>query len=541
MIQAIFNKQMNNLRLLLFISIATVSLKINAQVNLVGFLNDSKNEQLNDAMVMNDGIVFWGYTDVNKNGAGLWFVKTSLDGKPIWQKSVLKKDTSMIPMNLYKIGDIYYVWNMAWLSEDPGRPCFLLLKFDSLFNQIASSVIKLPFNFNFFFINLKIKYNSNDSVFYGNAAIYNTDMSYYEDCRNNFYFSTNKLYDSIKYYVYDSDDFANGYMVNNGFFGNDINLINDSIYVIYKNGEEFWPWSNGGTYLKQFNKHFDIIHESKLYVPPKFYDFQYDQYAPGGGEFNTIYMNKFFYSTQIVRYSAWNEKSCDSAYLAITKTSPNDSSLLKFRKLSGNIEAIGIDRSTNPRPGIVSSLDTLNGNFYICGTYNMDYIKEKRWPLDGFKPVIVIAKIDSGLNVVWEKKIQGLNYYTTSVKALPNGNCVVMGSFFDELRPENNYDAFAYIVLNNGVLASIDNELPKEENVPVIYPNPAKDKFNIRVKNDHIHSIEIYDLTGKLLYSKELITKLNETSISIEFFLPGLYYCLIKTNSGVFKSKLAVQ
>jgi len=97
------------------------------------------------------------------------------------------------------------------------------------------------------------------------------------------------------------------------------------------------------------------------------------------------------------------------------------------------------------------------------------------------------------------------------------------------------------IYRNAGVFAKYygtENALSTNENnyslnTTTIYPNPVKNTFSIS-GNEAVNEIEIYDLIGKRVLHKKNITN----DINIENLPNGIYVAKIKTDKGVFSTKL---
>lgn len=75
-----------------------------------------------------------------------------------------------------------------------------------------------------------------------------------------------------------------------------------------------------------------------------------------------------------------------------------------------------------------------------------------------------------------------------------------------------------------------------------IYPNPAKTQITIENSSDTaIHSIQLFDVTGKLLYSENNINRTSKI-INTSNFTSGLYIVVAEDLSGnEFKSKLIIE
>ena len=63
--------------------------------------------------------------------------------------------------------------------------------------------------------------------------------------------------------------------------------------------------------------------------------------------------------------------------------------------------------------------------------------------------------------------------------------------------------------------------------VAIAYPNPGKDQLNIRTGLKDAH-VEIYDLTGKLIYKQEITGEI--TAINAESWPSGTYLWKVVEN-----------
>ena len=78
-----------------------------------------------------------------------------------------------------------------------------------------------------------------------------------------------------------------------------------------------------------------------------------------------------------------------------------------------------------------------------------------------------------------------------------------------------------------------NGDIIPDENGFTIYPNPASDLIYINNANrDIIQAVEIYDITGQLLYTSEIKDQSTTISIDIDFLHSGLY--LLHFKSGDF-------
>jgi len=76
-----------------------------------------------------------------------------------------------------------------------------------------------------------------------------------------------------------------------------------------------------------------------------------------------------------------------------------------------------------------------------------------------------------------------------------------------------------------------------------LYPNPVNDVINITATENFTSDsrIELYDVTGRLVYSSLIDTESNNAAISLKEVKQGLYLCVIKNgNEIISSSKISV-
>lgn len=85
------------------------------------------------------------------------------------------------------------------------------------------------------------------------------------------------------------------------------------------------------------------------------------------------------------------------------------------------------------------------------------------------------------------------------------------------------------------------NKLPKNLKTS-IYPNPAKDFVNIKLKNfTNVNFVEVHDILGKLVFSKKIQNNLNLITIDTSNFNKGIYFLnIISKSNGKISSKLVL-
>jgi hypothetical protein len=105
--------------------------------------------------------------------------------------------------------------------------------------------------------------------------------------------------------------------------------------------------------------------------------------------------------------------------------------------------------------------------------------------------------------------------------------------------------------IDNGYLAS-DFSLTDSISIPIdfiqnttnkldftVFPNPAKDKIHILGLN--INQISIYNITGSLIYSKEVSRFSGSHTVNINQLSKGIYIIAINTDSGILNKKIIIK
>lgn len=69
-----------------------------------------------------------------------------------------------------------------------------------------------------------------------------------------------------------------------------------------------------------------------------------------------------------------------------------------------------------------------------------------------------------------------------------------------------------------------------------IFPNPASNKVTIELFTNEIPTLEVYDVTGKFLFTETLNNKVN--SIDIEELASGIYFFKVSSLEGILTNKI---
>jgi hypothetical protein len=92
----------------------------------------------------------------------------------------------------------------------------------------------------------------------------------------------------------------------------------------------------------------------------------------------------------------------------------------------------------------------------------------------------------------------------------------------------------AYLIGIQGNASNLSNEEFGEKATSFsIWPNPVKNILNLNFLNENSYNVKIYDLLGRLVYTKEN----TNSSIDVSSFIPDLYLIKIKTETGETSQK----
>jgi hypothetical protein len=275
-----------------------------------------------------------------------------------------------------------------------------------------------------------------------------------------------------------------------------------SKYLLFLDG--FYP-AFGYSGLLQLSKTFDVL------------------------EFNYImpHLNKTYAS---ISYQ-------DSLFLTTGITM--DQFILKLMKVnwSGNVlssstyfKEIGMKEVPAINSGIVQS----GSDYYFGSTTNIDYHTPDFSSQDSW---FHLVKVNQDLETIWEKWYGGDAYYTLrNLLATSDGGCLMVGFKYphgvDDLIIRGHY---IKVDANGNEVWTADVEI--SEWSYKVYPNPTQSVFNIENNEMDIHSVELFDISGKLLNS---VQDCNNTtnSVDLSYFSPGVYLAKIKSSKGIRTEKV---
>jgi hypothetical protein len=143
---------------------------------------------------------------------------------------------------------------------------------------------------------------------------------------------------------------------------------------------------------------------------------------------------------------------------------------------------------------------------------------------------------DANANVVnWNVRYRPQNGQWTSATANTNGYTItgLTGSTTYEIQVQANcgdgnasdWSASLFVTTKNvGINSWLENSVN-------LYPNPAKEYFDIRINGDvNVTSMEVYDVYGKLLNAMNVVE--NPTRINVSNLANGMYFVRVNTEAG---------
>ncbi len=180
--------------------------------------------------------------------------------------------------------------------------------------------------------------------------------------------------------------------------------------------------------------------------------------------------------------------------------------------------------------GFYDALCKQNGSLYYVGNI---YKNLALPPYGNNEPTeIYLAKIDTNLNIIWEKYMGGDAYYTaTNVIATSDGSVLLLATRNDITDNLNQLDIYLAKVDSDGNVAWTKNiNIPKQS--ISIYPNPATNIINIALKsqNQQISQLSIIDIQGRVVQQEMLNDK--QTKIDVSLLPKGVYIIEGYTDRG---------
>jgi hypothetical protein len=180
-------------------------------------------------------------------------------------------------------------------------------------------------------------------------------------------------------------------------------------------------------------------------------------------------------------------------------------------------------------PGYLHNLDFIDtSSIYIGGTCNQ--------ALDDFsdnKSYFMVGKMDSHLNLQWEKYYGGDMYYSLwSILATNDHGCLLLGTSFDYLSQNIERDIMVIKVDSTG--SSLPNGIINREQIHsvILYPNPGQEYLIIKSGPQLAgFDFELYSPYGQFVISRKIYN--DHAKINTQPLSPGIYFYRIVKNSNL--------
>ncbi len=168
-----------------------------------------------------------------------------------------------------------------------------------------------------------------------------------------------------------------------------------------------------------------------------------------------------------------------------------------------------------------------NGNYFIGATLNLDMF----FPDQG----LLVAKVDSNLNTIWQKHIACTTETIRLMNILPTDDGGVLLLYWEQASlagAQLMNSKLMKIGPNGEVTSIIDLGIQTSKQAVTIYPNPATNIINIALKNQNqqISQLSIIDIQGRVVQQEMLNDK--QTKIDVSLLPKGVYIIEGYTDRG---------
>ena len=151
-----------------------------------------------------------------------------------------------------------------------------------------------------------------------------------------------------------------------------------------------------------------------------------------------------------------------------------------------------------------------------------------------------VSFADSSMNAVsWFWDFDDGN---TSLEQNPTHEYDEPGLYYVSLIVENAEGCYDSEVKQVNVFVgslSSNSELSTYQNDVRVFPNPFSGKVNVSLENDlDLYKMEVHNTNGKLILTKNDLSKSGQFSFSLEHIPSGLYYIQFYSNKGIITKKI---
>ncbi len=174
-----------------------------------------------------------------------------------------------------------------------------------------------------------------------------------------------------------------------------------------------------------------------------------------------------------------------------------------------------------------------DSTIFFGGTLNVDFVPEDDYIVNS---QLVLARLDSNLNPIWQKTYGGeTSYYMSNILATDDGGCIMTAGRYRLHNDSIRRDVYILKVDKWGNTVS-EITRPVPGNAINAYPNPAKDLVRFEMPPLHGEvTIEISNLAGQMVQNSTLINP----NLNVAGLKPGVYvYRVLVNGRKVFTGKL---
>lgn len=230
-----------------------------------------------------------------------------------------------------------------------------------------------------------------------------------------------------------------------------------------------------------------------------------------------------------VRYqnSEYLSPACKIYSVIINKQ--NKFSEINFEKV--NIDWTAPEQIPYVNDGLSEDIDTTYNNLEISGNWGESF--EQNSKIVEYQ--YCIGTTSGGNDIIdWTNNANNLNFNNTNI-ILDTSY-----TYYISVRAKNSANLFSVPTTSNGFIYNVFNEyvninqLSINQIEPIIYPNPAKEYFEIINTTNHFET-EIFNLSGKLIYHSENIKR-----IYLNNYECGIYIVKIKFDNSEFFRKIVI-
>ncbi len=108
------------------------------------------------------------------------------------------------------------------------------------------------------------------------------------------------------------------------------------------------------------------------------------------------------------------------------------------------------------------------------------------------------------------------------------------GTYYNYLKQHNERDIFILKVNKDGLLLSNDEISTSKTNSVIIFPNPGDDVISIHLTPPGYYIFTLLDISGKMVYSKEIFSA--SFNMDVSFINPGIYLYRIINEKKIISS-----